>query len=73
MTTRRPADFEAGLPKVAVDAAKVEALIAARLAARNAKDFKESDRLRDELAGLGVHLEGWQGPQDRRVRDDVGG
>jgi cysteinyl-tRNA synthetase len=59
----QPADFEAGLPKVAVDAAKVEALIAARLAARNAKDFKESDRLRDELAGLGVTLKDGKDPR----------
>ncbi len=34
--------------------AEVEALIAARRAARAAKDFAESDRIRDELAALGV-------------------
>ncbi|MBS0533393.1 MAG: cysteine--tRNA ligase [Proteobacteria bacterium] len=39
-----------------VDAAKVESLIAARKAARAAKDFKESDRIRDELAAMGVVL-----------------
>jgi cysteinyl-tRNA synthetase len=39
-----------------IDAARVEALIAARAAARAAKDFKESDRIRDELAGMGVVL-----------------
>ena len=39
-----------------VDAAKVEALIAARAAARKAKDFKEGDRIRDELAAMGVAL-----------------
>jgi cysteinyl-tRNA synthetase len=39
-----------------IDAAQVEALIAARAAARAAKDFKESDRIRDELAGMGVVL-----------------
>lgn len=39
-----------------VDAAKVEALIDARTAARKAKDFKESDRIRDELAAMGVVL-----------------
>lgn len=37
-----------------VDAAKVDALIAERTAARARKDFKESDRLRDELAAMGV-------------------
>lgn len=39
-----------------VDAAKVEGLIAARKAARASKDFKESDRIRDELAAMGVVL-----------------
>jgi len=39
-----------------VDAALVQALIDARAAARKAKDFKESDRIRDELAGMGVVL-----------------
>ncbi|NOT70350.1 MAG: cysteine--tRNA ligase [Hyphomicrobium sp.] len=37
-------------------ASHVEPLIAARLAARKAKDFKESDRIRDELAGMGITL-----------------
>ena len=39
-----------------VDAAKVQSLIDARTAARKAKDFKESDRIRDELAAMGVVL-----------------
>jgi cysteinyl-tRNA synthetase len=39
-----------------IDAAQVEALIAARAAARAAKNFAESDRIRDELAGMGVVL-----------------
>ena len=37
--------------------AEVEARIAARKAARARKDFKESDRIRDELAASGVVLE----------------
>ncbi|MBR0874850.1 cysteine--tRNA ligase [Bradyrhizobium tropiciagri] len=37
-----------------VDAAAVEALIADRTAARARKDFKESDRIRDQLAAMGV-------------------
>lgn len=37
-------------------AAEIDALIAARLEARALKDFKESDRIRDELAALGVAL-----------------
>jgi len=36
--------------------ARVEPLIAARLAARAAKNFAESDRLRDELAAMGIAL-----------------
>ncbi|CAD5300426.1 Cysteine--tRNA ligase [Bosea sp. 62] len=36
--------------------AKVEASIAARLAARKAKNFAESDRLRDELVAMGIVL-----------------
>ena len=39
-----------------VDSGKVDTLIVARNAARKAKDFKESDRIRDELAGMGVVL-----------------
>ncbi len=38
------------------DASHVESLIEARLAARRAKDWAESDRLRDELIGLGIAL-----------------
>jgi cysteinyl-tRNA synthetase len=37
--------------------AEIEAAIAARAAARKAKDFKESDRIRDELKVKGVILE----------------
>jgi cysteinyl-tRNA synthetase len=40
-----------------LDDAAIEARIAARLAARKAKDFAESDRLRDELAAQGILLE----------------
>jgi cysteinyl-tRNA synthetase len=37
--------------------AEVEALIAARQAARKAKNFAEADRIRDELKGRGILLE----------------
>jgi cysteinyl-tRNA synthetase len=37
-----------------VDAKKIDALISDRSAARARKDFKESDRIRDELAAMGV-------------------
>ena len=40
-----------------VDVAKIDGLIAARKAARLAKDFAESDRVRDELKAMGIELE----------------
>ena len=39
---------------LSVDPAQVEALIAARKEARAAKNWPESDRIRDELAALNV-------------------
>jgi cysteinyl-tRNA synthetase len=41
---------------VTVDEAQVASLVEARSAARKAKNFKESDRIRDELAAMGVVL-----------------
>jgi cysteinyl-tRNA synthetase len=41
----------------------VELLINARLAARKAKDWKESDRIRDELAAMGIQLKDGKDPQ----------
>jgi cysteinyl-tRNA synthetase len=40
----------------AVEQQKIEALIADRTVARARKDFKESDRIRDELAAMGVAI-----------------
>ncbi len=37
-----------------VDAKQIDGLISDRAAARARKDFKESDRIRDELAAMGV-------------------
>jgi cysteinyl-tRNA synthetase len=36
---------------------RIESLINARNVARKAKNFKESDRIRDELTEMGVELE----------------
>jgi cysteinyl-tRNA synthetase len=41
---------------LAIDESKIVSLIDARTAARKAKNFKESDRIRDELAAMGVVL-----------------
>jgi cysteinyl-tRNA synthetase len=42
---------------VVLEDTAIESVIAARLAARKSRNFKESDRLRDELAAAGVILE----------------
>src|SRR4029077_10785420 len=48
-----PAEWKAWRPAaLAVDDDKIEALIVGRSAARKAKNFKEADRIRDELAAL---------------------
>jgi cysteinyl-tRNA synthetase len=39
-----------------IDATKVQALIEARATARKSRNFAESDRIRDELAAMGVVL-----------------
>ena len=59
------AEVEAPEPELPAGA---EALIAARAAARESRDWTESDRLRDELATLGVEVtdtrdgQEWQRP-----------
>jgi cysteinyl-tRNA synthetase len=55
---QRPAtEWRAFRPaSVSIDESKIVNLIEARAAARAAKDFKESDRIRDELAAMGVFL-----------------
>jgi cysteinyl-tRNA synthetase len=48
---------------ISVDVSKVEALRDARLAARKAKNWAESDRIRDELADMGIQLKDGKDPQ----------
>ena len=43
-------------PQPEISKADIEVRIAARNEARKAKNFKESDRIRDELAAMGVVL-----------------
>lgn len=53
-----PAQYFSWTPAdVTVDAAQVQALVDARIAAKKAKNYAESDRLRDELKGMGIALE----------------
>ncbi len=69
---RRPTEIQAGYASRTVTShnakvtsgfseTKIEALIEARTAARNDKDWVESDRIRDELLAQGIVLE--DGPQ----------
>jgi cysteinyl-tRNA synthetase len=44
------------LSPVEIDRAKVEALIEERTLARKVKNFAEADRIRDELAGMGIAI-----------------
>ena len=56
------ADYLRSHPRrVVVNEERVRALIEARAKARAAKNFAESDRIRDELAGMGVELEDHKG------------
>ncbi|HBC50181.1 MAG TPA: hypothetical protein DC051_02520 [Stenotrophomonas maltophilia] len=52
-----------------VDAAEVEALIAARLTARAEKNWAESDRIRDQLTAMGVVLEDGKGGTTWRLAE----
>jgi cysteinyl-tRNA synthetase len=43
-------------PKLAISESEIERLVSSRLQARKARNFAESDRIRDELAAMGVVL-----------------
>ena len=52
---------------VEIDETRIGALIADRLAARKRKDFKESDRIRDELAAEGIQLKDAKDPKSGEI------
>jgi cysteinyl-tRNA synthetase len=60
-------DLFVGRAAQSVDASKVEALIAARLAARRSKNWAESDRIRDELSAMGVQLKDAKDPKSGEI------
>ena len=60
-------ELDVGFEARAIDEGKVSELIAARLAARKAKNFNESDLIRDELAGMGVALRDAKDPKTGEI------
>jgi cysteinyl-tRNA synthetase len=49
---------------------RVDLLITARLAARKAKNFAESDRIRDELAAMGIQLKDVKDPATGEIKTE---
>jgi cysteinyl-tRNA synthetase len=63
----KQADFAVGYEAASVDEAEVATLIAARNAARKERNFKEADRIRDELSGMGVQLKDAKNPSTGEI------
>jgi cysteinyl-tRNA synthetase len=61
------AELNVGHEALAIDGEKVAALVEARLTARKAKDFKEGDRIRDELAAMGIALKDAKDPKTGEI------
>jgi cysteinyl-tRNA synthetase len=56
-------DWKAWRPaRLVIDEEKVKALMSARATARKAKDFKEADRIRDEISAMGIQLKDTKDP-----------
>jgi cysteinyl-tRNA synthetase len=64
----KPADFAVGYEARNVDAEQVGNLIDARNAARKARNFKEADRIRDELSAMGIQLKDAKDPATGEIR-----
>ena len=60
-------DLQPGREARKVDKGAVDTLVANRLAARKAKDFKESDRIRDELSAMGIALKDAKDPRSGEI------
>jgi cysteinyl-tRNA synthetase len=65
----QPDDFLKAGAEGKVDAAEVDALIAARLQARAEKNWAESDRIRDQITAMGVVLEDGKGGTTWRLAE----
>ncbi|MEO1198758.1 MAG: cysteine--tRNA ligase [Pseudomonadota bacterium] len=57
-------------PQIDVDAAKIDQAITARLDARKRKDFAAADRIRDELAAMGIQLMDRKDPETGDLTTD---
>jgi cysteinyl-tRNA synthetase len=58
-----PSEWKAWRPAaLALDEKRIETLIAARNAARKAKNFKDADRIREELSAMGIQLKDAKDP-----------
>jgi cysteinyl-tRNA synthetase len=55
-------EFAVGYDVQVIDGTEIQKMIEARLAARKAKDFKEADRIRNELDAMGIALKDGKDP-----------
>src|SRR3546814_17138925 len=64
--------FKGSAAEGALQAEAIEAMIAARIEARRAKNFAEADRIRDDLLAQGISLEDGAGGTTRSAERRVG-